>query len=178
HPGTARAFGDTTHFTTLRLDPYLREVRRRQPDLTRHVQARIDLLTRPGRCLVHGDASPKNLLVTPSEDVLAIDHEVAHWGQPAFDTAFLVNHLCLKAFARPESAERFLEAATVLLSTYVEHSGSVGANRAETAAVLSALMLARVDGKSPVEYLDEDQRTAVRDLARHLVVESPDLDAC
>ncbi len=178
HLDAAETFADTTHFTTLRLDPYLREVQRRHPDLTEPVQATIDLLTRSGRCLVHGDASPKNLLVTPSGDVLAIDHEVGHWGHPAFDAAFLANHLCLKAFARPESAVRLGDTVTVLLSTYAEHSGAVGASEHETATVLPALMLARVDGRSPVEYLDSRQRAAVRDLARHLIVESPDLETC
>ena len=46
--------------------------------------------------LVHGDFSPKNLLVS-GDRLVIIDCEVAWYGDPAFDLAFLLNHLCLKA---------------------------------------------------------------------------------
>jgi len=177
-PDLADEFADTSHFTALRIDPYLRVIQQRHPDLASSVQTTVDLLGQPGRCLVHGDASPKNVLNAPDGSVLVIDHEVAHWGNPAFDIAFLINHLCLKAFARPAAASEYVMAAREVLSAYAAHSGTVGAADDEICTIVPALMLARVDGKSPVEYFDDNLRAAVRHLARHLLYTSPDLDTC
>src|SRR5699024_6745040 len=98
------------NFRTLRLQPYFTASAEQHPDLADRIGAVADYLDRPGRTLVHGDVSPKNILRTPTGDVLLIDHEVAHWGQGAFDTAFVVNHLCLKAVHDPARANLHLAA--------------------------------------------------------------------
>jgi aminoglycoside phosphotransferase (APT) family kinase protein len=162
----AEQFGDLSIFDELRVDPYLRSL------LTDDavVRARVDAIARrllePGTCLVHGDFSPKNLLVTPHRDLLLIDHEVAHFGDPSFDVAFFLNHLCLKAFHMPGLAPELLAAAAAFLGTYAAEQGGLESDLDQRIArVLAALMLARIDGKSPVEYLDEPNRVRVRAFA-------------
>ncbi|HLS32662.1 MAG TPA: hypothetical protein VK039_03655, partial [Brevibacterium sp.] len=97
-------------------------------------------------------------------------------GQPEFDTAFVVNHLCLKAFVGPTHAGEYQRAARMLLEAYTAVAGSAGATPQRTALILAPLLLARIDGRSPVEYLDEEQRRTVRQLACRLVADRPGLD--
>jgi aminoglycoside phosphotransferase (APT) family kinase protein len=124
----------------------------------------------PGTCLVHGDFSPKNLLVAPDGMVVLVDHEVAHFGDPAFDLAFCLSHLCLKAIHCVSVTSGLVDAARSFVAAYGETAGAIDRSHDRRVAALTcALMLARVDGKSPVEYLDEGERSAVRAFAiRHL----------
>lgn len=164
-PELATDFADTSFFTELRLEPYLDHTAARHPELADALGAVKGELGRPGVCLVHGDYSPKNLLVTPARTLLLVDHEVAHWGQPAFDVAFALSHLCLKALHFRETS-RHLEAATAFLDAYrASSSVTDAATGALCGGSLAALMLARIDGKSPVEYLDDDEQAVVRSLA-------------
>src|SRR5262249_44571389 len=123
--------------------------------------------------LVHGDYSPKNMLVEPDADVIfLIDFEVVHYGDPAFDTGFGLNHLLLKSFHRPHDGPALLEAARALWQAY-RQGVPVGLSSVVDPAPcrhLGALLLARVDGKSPVEYLSEETRRRVRDAARRLLL--------
>src|SRR5204863_8996856 len=109
-----------------------------------------------GRVLVHGDFSPKNMLSGPGGPVV-VDAECAWFGDPAFDLAFVLNHLVLKGAWRPQWRTRYLEAFRALSSAYFSHVAweTADALEARAAALLPALMLARIDGKSPVEYLTE-----------------------
>ena len=112
--------------------------------------------------LVHGDFSPKNLLIGPDGPVV-LDAECAWYGDPAFDLAFVLNHLLLKGAWRPQWRERYLELFAALVDAYRGHvrRGSRGRRVEQRAAtLLPALLLARVDGKSPVEYLTRRQRLA------------------
>ena len=170
-PGLRERFADRTHFDALRVEPYLGDVRDAHPDRAEAIDDVIAFLRSPGETLVHGDVSPKNILVGPDADVLLIDHEVAHWGRAAFDTAFVVNHLCLKAIHRPARVEAYLGAAEALLDAYAEAAPVHGAGRKDTGVVLAPLLLARVDGRSPVEYLDERGRDQVRAIARTCLAE-------
>jgi aminoglycoside phosphotransferase (APT) family kinase protein len=127
--------------------------------------------------LVHGDFSPKNLLIGPAGPVI-LDAECAWFGDPAFDLAFVLNHLLLKGAWRPQWRERYADAFAALAAAYfahVEWEARVSCD-ARTAALLPALMLARIDGKSPVEYLaDGAQRDDVRAFARGLLT-NPETD--
>ena len=170
----ASQFDDRSFFDELRVDPYLRTVALRHPDLAAPIGRMVEDHLRSRVCLVHGDYSPKNLLVAPDGELLLLDHEVAHWGNPTFDTAFVLNHLCLKALKFPARARVYLSSAATLWDAYrAEDPPDFGRGlEAETAELLAGLMLARVDGKSPVEYLEtEAERERVRSLARRLVVE-------
>ena len=136
-----------------------------------------DVLLTTGACLVHGDFSPKNLLVTPDSRLLLVDHEVAHWGHPAFDVGFVVSHLCLKAirFRAAGHAGVYLDAAAAVLDAYAEEVGELRIGLGPFAVrVTGALLLARVDGKSPVEYLTgESDRAMARALGGEALIDPP-----
>jgi aminoglycoside phosphotransferase (APT) family kinase protein len=161
-PGVARDFADLTPLLQGRVDPYHRTAAAVNPGVARVVEAEVERLLATRRCLVLGDWSPKNLLVYP-DHVLALDFEVAHLGDPAFDVAFLLTHLVLKRVRRPKEAARLRAAADAFLVAYGREAGPVAPPDAHVVAELGCLLLARVDGKSRIEYLTaEESRTHVR----------------
>ncbi len=166
-PKIAERFGDTEAFVQLRIDPYHRTVMRRWPNLGRAIGSFVEEMLDTRRCLVHGDFSPKNVLL--GEDGLwVLDFEVAHNGDPVFDLAFMLNHLMLKAIHRPANLQDYRACADTFLASYGREAepeyllGHVG-----------CLMLARVDGKSPAEYLREPERLQARAFGAHLVLDPP-----
>jgi 5-methylthioribose kinase len=173
-PEWERSYGDQTVFDQLRLDPYYRSTAQRHPDLLPHFE-RLLADSRARRVsLVHGDWSPKNFLVSGSS-VMVIDFEVIHFGDPAFDCAFLLNHLLLKSFYRPQWREGLAELAARFWHTYRE-ALPAEAEWIEPATIqhLGCLLLARVDGKSPAEYLNQEAlRDQVRQFARALIQDPP-----
>jgi hypothetical protein len=121
--------------------------------------------------LVHGDVSPKNILVGPRGPVF-LDAECAWYGDPAFDLAFCLNHLLLKGVWVPEAKSAFLGCYRALAREYLAgvdwEQPAVLERRA--AALLPGLLLARVDGKSPVEYLTgAGDQARVRAFARRFL---------
>jgi len=121
---------------------------------------------------VHGDYSPKNMLISGPRLVI-LDCEVAWFGDPAFDVAFLLNHFMLKALYLSARRDAFFALAQTAWTTYARELGDArSAEVGRTAPrLLLMLMLARVDGKSPVEYLRDDasKKAAIRQFAtRHL----------
>ncbi|SJZ54313.1 phosphotransferase [Consotaella salsifontis] len=172
--GLAAQFANDANFDALRLDPYLGETERQNPDLADEIKA-VRLRTRETRrALVHGDVSPKNILSGPRGPVL-LDAECAWYGDPAFDLAFCLNHLLLKSVRDPARAEALLQLFDAFVAAYFSEVSFEPAPELEkrTAHLLACLLLARVDGKSPVEYLDDDQRARLRSLARELVRQMP-----
>jgi thiamine kinase-like enzyme len=123
---------------------------------------------------VHGDVSPKNILVGPNGPVL-IDAECAWFGDPAFDVAFCLNHFLLKAAHLPQHAESLMSCFVAMTRTYFAHVQWEPARELErrAASLLPGLTLARVAGKSPAEYLAEPARDRVRMLAIHLLLRQP-----
>lgn len=175
-PDLAKRFDTTALFHALRLDPYLHECARRHPDLA-PVLMRLSQAT-AGRkeALVHGDVSPKNVLVNSVSEAVILDAECAWYGDPAFDLAFVLNHLMLKSVHRPEAAADLGRAAFALLEARAaaDASGAADAVQTRAAALLPALLLARVDGKSPVEYLTDPAKQAhIREVSRHFLVTCP-----
>ena len=171
----APQFDNDSIFFDIRLEPYLLATAQRHPDLAAALQRLVTQTQANPRTLVHGDVSPKNILVGPAGPVL-LDAECAWWGDPAFDLAFCLNHLLLKCLWTPAARDHFLAAYTALAEAYL---GGVDweprvALEARAAALLPGLLLARVDGKSPVEYLTDDaQRDTVRRVARPLLQQPP-----
>lgn len=169
-PAVAQRFATDTVFSALRLDPYFETTARRHPeaaDTLRILSART-LATK--LALVHGDISPKNILVGEGGPVF-LDAECAWYGDPAFDLAFCLNHLLLKCLANRRAAPRLLQAFESLAESYLagvtwEPLDSV---KMRTAVLLPGLLLARVDGKSPVEYLSGTDRELVRTCALALI---------
>jgi aminoglycoside phosphotransferase (APT) family kinase protein len=171
-PGIAARFPTASLFAALRLEPYFGATARAHPD---HA-GRLDELRRrtatTRRVLVHGDVSPKNILIGPSSPML-LDAECATFGDPAFDVAFCANHLLLKTLWNRTAANALLDCLAALLSTYssLVTWEDPEAVQQRTAALLPGLLLARVDGMSPVEYLGEGDRALVRRVARSLLAE-------
>ena len=159
----AAPFDNAEDFDALRLDPYLRFTASRYPRLAGRMTAMADALKGARVTLVHGDVSPKNILLRGGWPVI-LDAECATMGDPAFDMAFCINHLILKGFHMDALRAALLERAGALWSAYAPHVTweDRGALGARVAALVPMLMLARVDGKSPVEYLDAPTRDAVR----------------
>lgn len=174
-PALREAFSDTAAFEQLRTDPYYRTVASRHPALAPVVEEWIARSRSRRVAMVHGDWSPKNLLVHPG-GVVCIDFECAHFGDPSYDAGFILNHLVLKAFRRPELAGDYFRLGRLAFgeTRALLPGPALPWFEAATARHLAFLMLARIDGKSPVEYLDEEPlRDRVRRLAIHLVERRP-----
>ncbi|MBI1394721.1 MAG: phosphotransferase [Betaproteobacteria bacterium] len=170
-PSIPSRFATDHIFVPIRLEPYLSATARAHPDLAATFDALIDVTLTTKRALVHGDVSPKNILVGPAGPVF-LDAECAWFGDPAFDLAFCLNHLLLKCLWRPQWWPRYLDCFAALHGTYL---GRVTWEpreemEARVARLLPALFLARVDGKSPVEYITDDRdRDRIRRVARQLL---------
>lgn len=163
----ALEFASDDNFLALRLEPYLLFTAERHPELATRLRVLVDRTAGTRVALVHGDVSPKNILVGPNGPVI-LDAECAWFGDPAFDIAFCLNHLLLKALARPDCVPALEASFDAFTASYFESvtAGPRGSLEARAASLLPALLLARVDGKSPVEYLSsERQRSLVREAA-------------
>jgi len=164
----AAAFATTPNFTELRIDPYLLTTGNRHSELRALFHGEADRLAATQICLVHGDFSPKNIMVSASRFVL-LDCEVAWYGDPAFDLAFLFTHLLLKGLYHAPRATGLPEMSRAIWLRYVEIAGKAvdcAALERRVAKLLPMLLLARVDGKSPVEYLDQGRQQFVRQFTR------------
>jgi hypothetical protein len=176
-PALADRFATDDLFQALRVEPYLLRVAERHHAVADAIRDVVTTTTGTHEALVHGDASPKNILVGPNGPVL-LDAETAWWGDPAFDVAFCLNHLLLKCLLSGSATTALQHAAHALVDSYRTqvtwtHPDTV---LGRAARLVPALMLARVDGRSPVEYLDERARGQVRAFAlRALLAASADL---
>lgn len=175
NPEIARQFATDASFHAIRLEPYLLATARIHPEHAAKLKMLVDRTAGTRLALVHGDVSPKNILVGAHGPVF-LDAECAWYGDPAFDLAFVLNHLLLKCLWVPAAAKRFIECYDALREAY---SGAISWEdprrfEARAASLLPGLLLARVDGKSPVEYLTDDtQKNRVRSVAGALLDESP-----
>lgn len=154
-------FRDRQFFESLRLDPYYGHAARQVPEAAGFLEELIAVTRTRRMTLVHGDYSPKNLLVQAGRLVL-LDHEVIHWGDPAFDVGFFLTHLLSKGHFLLERRGTFGEAARRFWTGYVAGlDGAMGGPDLERRAVRHTLacLLARVVGRSPLEYLDAAART-------------------
>ncbi len=164
----ARQFANDADFYAIRLEPYFVATAQRHPEYANALHALVRTTAQTKLALVHGDISPKNILVGADGPVF-LDAECAWYGDPAFDLAFCLNHLLLKCVWRPESTAGFMACYDALCAAYL--SGVTWEPPAQTearaAALLAGMLLARIDGKSPAEYITTD---AGRDRARHFAI--------
>jgi 5-methylthioribose kinase len=177
---TRERFADTRFFDQLRMSPYYDTVARLHPALAaRLAELRAECMHHP-YCLVHGDYSAKNVLVRPVPPdpaagegaLILLDYEVAHFGNPSFDIAFALTDYLMTALHLPRHAPKLLEAARRFWAVYQAQATVPPESRAQAGAHLAAVMLARVDGKSPFEYFtDERRQDQVRELTRTLLRE-------
>ena len=174
-PELAQEFPTEQIFFEIRLAPYLIATAEQHPNLASALLALVAQTQKNAKTLVHGDVSPKNILLGAHGPVL-LDAECATWSDPAFDLAFCLNHLLLKCLWTPSSSSDFLNSFDVLAQTYFqavdwEHPQEL---EARAARLLPGLLLARVDGKSPVEYITLDkQKNMVRRIASASLLNPP-----
>jgi len=159
-------FANRDDFHALRLEPYLLYTAQAHPDQAERLTRLAADLYKAETVLVHGDVSPKNILFRDAGPVL-LDAECATMGDASFDLAFCLNHLAIKALHLPGTRDDLLASVLRLWAAYRPHVTweDAAALEARVCALLPALMLARVDGKSPVEYLDEPEQDRLRALA-------------
>ena len=171
----AARFPRSDIFRSIRLEPYLEATAARHPDLSTPLQALSQRTDATRTVMIHGDVSPKNILLGPNGPVF-LDAECACIGDPAFDIAFCLNHLLLKCLWNPAARSGYFSCFQRMVDDYVSQVDweLPAALEARAASLLPGLFLGRVDGKSPVEYLqDEAQRNRVRRCARRLLVAPP-----
>lgn len=172
HGELAAQFDADQIFFDIRLEPYLVATASKHPDLAPVLLGLVAQTRGHKLALVHGDVSPKNILIGPDGPVF-VDAECASWGDPAFDLAFCLNHLLLKCLWTASARAAFLACFDALTETYLAGVDWEPRDAIEqrAAALLPGLLLARVDGKSPVEYVtSDDQRGVVRRTARALLM--------
>lgn len=176
----AAAFDNGAQFHALRIESYLLFTADRSPDVARAIREIADGVETSRIALMQGDVSPKNILCGPDGPVF-LDAETACYGDPAFDLAFCLNHLLLKGAWHPRYADALAAAFTALKSAYFDGADWESRDGLDhrAAKLLAALLLARIDGKSPVEYLTDDRsRDFVRAQAKaFLKSETLSLDA-
>ena len=195
NPAVARDFAHDAGFHAIRLEPYFVETARKHPECAPALHRLVATTAATKLALVHGDISPKNILVrrpapfalSQSKPVLSfveggfdkpspngvgpvfLDAECAWYGDPAFDIAFCLNHLLLKSVWRPATTAGYMQCFDALAAAYLGHVSWEPAAQLESraAALLAGLLLARIDGKSPVEYITAE---ADRDRVRHFAI--------
>ena len=168
-------FANDDTFEAIRIEPYLRATGRAHPGFAARFDKLAHTTLTTKRALVHGDISPKNILQGPAGPVF-LDAECAWFGDPAFDLAFCLNHLLLKGAREGADRTHYNSAFSALAGAYLGGVDWESATEIEAraAALLPALFLARIDGKSPVEYLTrESERAAVRRCATPLIADPP-----
>lgn len=167
NPEVAETFADKEIFYQLRISPYIEFIVEKYPQLKEYAAPVIEELMGSSITLIHGDFSPKNVMVDDRK-VYILDFEVAHYGHPSFDLAFFSNHFILKAVKNKVWAESFLNMLRHMIGRYLSGVKYMSANELEKSYIrlLSLLMIARVDGKSPAEYItEEDDKELIRSMA-------------
>ena len=178
-------WGDWEIFDQLRIDPFYRFIVHSHPEIKEWVAELIEEMSAHRLCLVLADFSPKNILIT-DDQIHLVDFETAHFGDPAFDLGFFLSHLLLKSIHFEAEGTRCIELAETFWESYLStevvaplEPGPESAKMEEpqigerTIKHLAACMLARVDGKSTVDYLSSSQQDQVRSFALSLILDAP-----
>ena len=171
----AQRFVDRSFFESLRLEPYYTYTAEQVPAAATFLRRLIETCRARRITLVHGDYSPKNILVHNNRLVL-LDHEVIHFGDPAFDLGFAMTHLLSKAHHVRDKREVLVQATQLFWQIYCEALGdSPWAADLEAHAVHHTLgcLLARVAGRSPLEYLSDTEKDRQRNVVVSLMHNPP-----
>ncbi len=166
YPNLRDEFANMRFFEELRVRPYFGRVAERNPDLARSIEAVVAGMAERRGALVHGDFSPKNILADGA-DIVLLDCEVAHWGDPRFDLAFCLTHLTLKSLRRAAPTAALVTAGLELVRGYRETGPPIV--DAALVQILGCLLLARLEGDSPVDYLADLDVAATKSVAVHLL---------
>lgn len=169
HAALKALFADRSFFETLRIEPYYRYTASQVLQAAAFLLQLIDDTLNRQDTVVHGDFSPKNVLVYQN-NLVVLDYEVIHWGDPAFDVGFALTHLLSKAHHLGAHRAAFAAAAHLFWRTYAAHvDGRFGDLEQRAIRHTLACLLARVDGRSPLEYLREDERQRQREVVLMLM---------
>lgn len=169
------AFSDTSYFESLRMEPYYLYAAQQTPDAAEFLHALVKETRRHRDSLVHGDFSPKNALIYRGKLIL-LDYEVVHFGDPAFDVGFALTHFLSKAHHLQAARDRLGSCAALFWDVYRRQIESMDwAEELEARAVRHTLgcLLARVAGKSPLEYLTTDEAAMQRTVVLQLIASPP-----
>lgn len=169
----AEVFGDRSFFESLRLDPYYSYSAAQEPAAAEFLRRLMADTLACRMTLVHGDYSPKNILVR-NDRLILLDHEVIHYGDPAFDVGFSMTHLLSKAHHMAEHRREFLNAAREYWRTYWAALGWAAEIEARGVRHTLACLLARAVGQSPLEYLNSAERVRQRDAALEIIPRAPE----
>jgi aminoglycoside phosphotransferase (APT) family kinase protein len=162
-------FEDRSFFEALRLEPYYFYTANQVPQSSEFLSALIDDTRATRRALVHGDYSPKNVLVHKGR-LLLLDHEVIHFGDPAFDVGFSLAHLLSKAHHLTAMRNEFVAAAQIYWDHY---RGTYDAAERRCVHHTLGCLLARVAGRSQLEYLTPQEKSAQRSIILRLMAQPP-----
>ncbi|MFN8709994.1 MAG: phosphotransferase family protein [Planctomyces sp.] len=185
----SQLFSDTQFFESLRLEPYYSYTSTQVPEAASFIEVLLEETRAVRTSVVHGDYSPKNILVH-QDQLHLIDHEVIHFGDPAFDIGFAMTHLLSKYHHlipnRPVLTELiplFVSAYRTAASAEIERCMTERASPAfepeylvpEQRSVRHTLacLLARVRGRSPLEYLSEPERGRQQRMVLSLMRDCP-----
>ena len=173
YPELDHEFADRRFFEELRLEPYYGFTATQVPAARPFLLRLIDDTRARRHALVHGDYSPKNVLIHDDQLIL-LDFEVIHFGDPAFDIGFSLTHFLSKAHHLPAHRDAFLGMAREYWQSYLHELSAPLCDIVKPYAVPHTLacMLARVAGRSPLEYLDQRQRERQKKILLVLLLEN------
>jgi 5-methylthioribose kinase len=152
-------FMEDSLFEQLRIDPFYRFVAAKNEALKPVISRLINELEGDKTTIVHGDFSPKNIMVGMDDQVYILDFEVTHVGNPVFDLAFLLAHLLCKKFRTDEPLEEKLLGAAA--ERFINAYEAIRPFASSLSLHTALIALARVEGKSPVNYLDSNKQSAL-----------------
>ena len=167
---------NSKNFYDLRLDAYFNEVGRVYPHLKKIIKNIIKNYKKYSSTLVHGDFSPKNILIF-NKNIKYIDAETCNFGDPAFDVVYFGNHLLLKSIHIPDKKNKFIQSYENFFNTYLK---SIKLSQRKNfidrcIAMVPIMLLARIDGKSPVEYITKKNiKNKIRLLSFNLINDPPE----
>ena len=171
----SRDFWDMSFFESLRLEPYYEYSASQVPSAAPFLRSLCERARTCRLSLVHGDFSPKNLLVN-GERLVLLDHEVIHFGDPAFDTGFILAHFLSKLHHLPSLRPELASGIEAFWRTYLQDVARVGwgpSMEEGTIAHTLGCLLARVAGRSQLEYLSPPERWAQQRACLALIVGPP-----
>ena len=171
YPELAEEFAERRFFEELRLEPYYGYTATQAPAAAPFLTQLIKDTVARQIALVHGDYSPKNVLAHRGNLVI-LDYEVMHFGDPAFDIGFSLTHFLSKAHHLTARRDAFLELARRYWRSYIQELTPNLRDPVRQYAVdhTLACMLARVAGRSPLEYLDGIERERQMGIALDLMM--------
>ena len=160
------AYMEDSLFDQLRVTPFYRAVAKVNPPLDARIQELITEISTEKITLVHGDFSPKNIMISGSDKPIVLDFEVMHTGNPVFDLGFVSAHLLCKYLRIEDAKQRGLlrDTAISFINSYAKTCNiDVAKSLPHHVAVIA---LARVEGVSPVNYLDEGGKARVQSVTK------------